>query len=136
MNFEGARSAISNTIYTLHTANYAGVPIYMPNQDGPDLESLTTPYVEADILWDANRQMGLGNRSTGMRGRLLVSYHIREGNGTKSASGYTDFLQTNIGLQTLSDVEYREVFPAGPDLSIGWYSVYNYIPFIVYNFIP
>jgi len=133
MTFNEAREAISNTIYTLHTVNYAAVPIVMPNAKGLDIENEAGPFVQLEINFNVSRQLQMGAKCTKTYGHIVVSHHVREQFGLKSSMEYTDFLVTNLALQTIDDVIYREVAPTGQDLAIGWYTVFNFVPFQIFN---
>ncbi len=133
MTFNEAREKISQAIYDLHVANYPGVPIIMPNKKGLDIENEAGPFVQVEIHFDVSRQLELGGPRTISAGRVVVSHHVREEDGTRDSLLYSDFLVDNIGLKTIDSVEYRAVAPTGQDLSIGWYSVFNSIPFQIFN---
>ncbi|MCK5614393.1 hypothetical protein KAR91_71665 [Candidatus Pacearchaeota archaeon] len=135
MTFNDAREAISNTVYTLHMASYASVPIVLPNKKGVDIENEEGPFVQLKINFGPSRQLQMGAKCTKTQGHIVISHHVREQYGLKSSMEYTDFLVSSIGLQTIDDVIYREVAPTGQDLAIGWYTVFNFIPFRIFNII-
>ena len=133
MTFDDARQAITNTVYNLHTTSYPSVPIVLPNQKGLDIENETGPFVQLEIRFDVTRQLHMGAACTKSAGHIVVSHHVREQYGLKSSLEYTDFLVSNLSLQTIDDVIYKEVAPTGQDLAIGWYTVFNFVPFHIYN---
>lgn len=130
-SIEEIRATIATTLKTIHDASHAAIPVMWPNFTTIDLENLTGPFVSVEIVWDYVALAGCGETDSLVKGRLLISFLRKSGDGLTGAASYADTLLQHICFKKLSGITYQELKVLSVSPYPGIVGQMNVIPFMV-----
>lgn len=129
MNFEEFRKTIIGIFQDLHEGEYPSTLVDYPNKPRVDSEHQEDPWVRVELAINSNKQLCFGQTYTRIAGWLYVTTFVRTGDGTKWQTEYSDFLDSNFSLETISNILFKELLPLPGVGYPGWYAVRNVLPF-------